>query len=365
MMQRIAIDARESGTSTGRYVDKLIEYLYLLKPDFEIIILTKTHRLDFFKKIAPNFTVVEAQHKEFTFDEQLGFKKQLNALKLDLVHFAMVQQPVFYRGKVVTTMHDLTGTRFKNPSKNPAVYMIKQIVYKWVNKKAARKSVVVITPSQFVKDDVVKFTHINPRKVIVTHEAADKIMEPSEVLLPLEKKPFIMYVGRPMPHKNLERLVKAFALIKQTHPDLHLVLAGKMDANYEGLQQSVEKQKISDVIFTDFVTDSELRWLYEHAKAYVFPSLSEGFGLPGLEAMVQGCPVVSSNATCLPEVYKDGAVYFDPLNIEDMAEKISSVIDDPKLAGQLVIKGSLVVKNYSWQKTAERTLEVYRHILKG
>ena len=112
-MKKIVIDARESGTSTGRYVDKLIEYLHKLKPRFEIIILTKPHRLDFFHGIAPDFQAIEANHKEFTFGEQVAFKKQLDALQADLVHFGMVQQPVRYSGKVVTTMHDLTTPALK------------------------------------------------------------------------------------------------------------------------------------------------------------------------------------------------------------------------------------------------------------
>jgi glycosyltransferase involved in cell wall biosynthesis len=360
---RVAIDVRYSGTSTGRYIDKLVEHLHRLKPEFEVVLLTKPHRVEFLKNLVPNFKVVEASQKEFTFGEQLSFKKQIKKLKADLVHFAMVQQPVFYHGKVVTTMNDLTTVRFGNPSKNPVVFFLKQQVYKWVNKKAARKSAEIITYSEYVKGDVAAFTHVDRRKITVIPLAAEKILEPAEELLRLKNKPFIMYVGRPFPHKNLERLVKAFALVKQQRPNLRLVLAGKTDANIEALQQWVEKQKISNVIFTDFVTDGELRWLYEHTLVYVFPSLSEGFGLPGLEAMAESCPVVSSNATCLPEVYKDGVLYFDPLNVEDMAEKIAQVVDDRKLAGQLVVRGSLVVKNYSWQKTAEQTLEVYRRVL--
>ena len=118
-MVKIAIDARESGTSTGRYIDKLIEHMHALKPAYDITILTKPHRIEYLRHIAPSFTIVETSFKEFTFGEQLGFKTQITGLKADLVHFGMVQQPVLYQGRVVTTMHDLTGTRFKNPEINP------------------------------------------------------------------------------------------------------------------------------------------------------------------------------------------------------------------------------------------------------
>jgi glycosyltransferase involved in cell wall biosynthesis len=112
-------------------------------------------------------------------------------------------------------------------------------------------------------------------------------------------------------------------------------------------------------VFTDFINEGELRWLYEHSAAYVFPSLSEGFGLPGLEAMIHGTPVVSSDATCLPEVYGDAAHYFDPRDVRDMAAKISDVLTDSKLRQDLIKKGTAQAAKYSWQRMAEQTLEIY------
>lgn len=359
------IDARESGSSTGRYIDKLIEYMHELKPNFEIVVLTKKHRLDFIGQIAPDFAVIEAPHKEFTFDEQIGFCVQLTKLKADLVHFGMVQQPVLYGGKVVTTMQDLTTVRFKNPSKNPVVFMTKQIIYKWVNKKAAHKSKAIITPSEFVKNDIMDFTGIKPAKVTVTYEAADHIDDTPEVVKGLDGKQFIMYVGRPMPHKNLPRLIEAFEQLKATHPKLKLVLAGKKDVLYEAIEQDVRARGIKDVMFTDFVSEGQLRWLYEHCAAYIFPSLSEGFGLPGLEAMVHGAPVVSSNATCLPEIYGPAAHYFDPLDVTAMADAINEVLSDKSLRQKLIAAGNKQAKKYSWQRMAQQTLDVYKKVLES
>ncbi len=360
---KIVIDARESGTSTGRYVDKLIEHLHMLRPEHSIIILTKAERLKFMAEIAPSFVIVETPFKEFTFDEQIGFMRQLRGLEADLVHFGMVQQPVMYHGRVVTTMHDMTTAHFKNPDKNPVTFTLKQQVYKWVNKKAARKSAAVITPTQYVKDDVVAFAHIRPEKVTVTYEAADFITDEPMVVDSLDGKQFVMYVGRPTPHKNLGRLIEAFALLQKDRPDLHLVLAGKKDANYERHARRVYDENIPNVIFTDFISDAQLRWLYEHCKAYAFPSLSEGFGLPGLEAMEHGAPVVSSNATCLPEVYGNAAYYFNPLDVTDIATKIGEVLDDPVLREDLIEKGKQQAEKYSWNRMAEQTLAIYTSIL--
>ena len=364
-MSRIVIDARESGTTTGRYVDKLVEHLHALEPAHDIIVLTKPHRRNYLKQVAPGFTIKPTKFKEFTLEEQTGFKKQIEKLHPDLVHFGMVQQPVLYRGKTVTTMHDLTTARFRNPDKNPAIFWAKQQVYKWVNKKAARKSTFVITPTQYVRNDVINYTHVNPGRVVVTLEAADPIQEAPAPVPGVEGKQFIMYVGRPTPHKNLGRLIEAFAVIQKSHPDLYLVLVGKTDANYQRHEAKVKTEGIPNIIFAGFVPDAGLRWLYEHTRAYVFPSLSEGFGLPGLEAQIHGAPVVCSNATCLPEVYGNSVSYFDPKDVRQMAAKIAEVVDDPILRDDLRDKGRANAAQYSWQRMAQQTLDVYEQALSG
>jgi glycosyltransferase involved in cell wall biosynthesis len=360
---KVVIDARESGTSTGRYVDKLIEYLHLLKPDFDIVVLAKSHRVGYINQVAPKFKVVESNFKEFTFSEQIGFLRQINGLRADLVHFTMVQQPIRYRGRVVTTIADLTTARFRNPTKNWLIFTIKQLVYRWVIKRVAAKSARIIAISRFAKRDIVQFSGVPFKKIAVTYPAADKIMEEALPMAELKGKRFLLYVGRAQPHKNLERLIEAYRLVKGSQPDLLLVIAGKMDANHQLLQKYVDKRQVHGVVFTDFVEDASLRWLYEQAVAYVFPSLSEGFGLPGLEAMLYDLPVISSNATCLPEIYKDGALFFDPLDVDDMAAKIKLVVNDPQLAKNLAWKAGAVVKQYSWRHMVEQTLSVYTKIL--
>lgn len=363
-MSKIVIDARESGTSTGRYMDKLIEHMHKLQSPHDITILTKPLRLDFMKSIAPRYNVVAATYDEFSFGEQIGFKKQIDSLRPDLVHFGMVQQPVLYHGRVVTTMHDLTTLRFKNPSKNPIIFTIKQHIYSWVNKEVARKSSVIITPTEFVKNDIVEFAHVNPNKIIVTYEAADKITDTAEPIDSLVGKQFIMYIGRPMPHKNLTVLIDAFALMQQEIPDLYLVLAGKKDALYETHEKYVLEKGIQNVMFTGHISDGQLRWLYEHTACYVFPSLSEGFGLPGLEAMAHGAPVASSNLSCLPEVYGNAAKYFDPRSSGGVAEAVLEVLRNKDLTETLRTNGYKKVQEYSWTKTAQQTFDIYNDLLK-
>ncbi|HEY5442693.1 MAG TPA: glycosyltransferase family 1 protein [Candidatus Saccharimonadales bacterium] len=364
-MSRIVIDARELRTSSGRYVERLLHYLQQIDHDNHYQILLKPRDLADWQPSNPNFSKLACPYKEFSLGEQLGFYLQLRELKADLVHFPMAQQPLLYRGRGVTTMNDLTTVRFRNLSKNRLIFWWKQRVYSWLNRRVAHKAAALITYSQFVKNDVAAFTSVNPDKITVTHLAADKITVPAEPVAGLMGKQFLLYVGRPMSHKNLERLIEAFASLKAQHPHLQLVLAGNSDANYQRLEAWTQKRGIQGVIFPGFVSEGSLRWLYENCVAYVFPSLSEGFGLPGLEAMTHGAPVLSSNATCLPEIYGEAAHYFDPLDVQAMADAINEVLTDKNLRTNLIKKGAEQVKKYSWHHTAEQTLAIYEKALRG
>ena len=362
-MSHIVVDARELRTSTGRYVERLLHYLQEIDQTNNYSVLLNPKDVEGWQPTNERFKKVPCPHKEFTFDEQLGLKHQIKALKPDIVHFTMIQQPIWYRGKTVTTMQDLTTVRFTNPDKNPLVYKFKQQVYTYVINQVVKKSSKIIAISEFVKKDITDFTGVNPDKIVVTLESADQLADSSTPLPDLQNKKFIMYVGRPTPHKNLERLIEAFSLLRAQHPDVLLVLAGRKDNNYRRIEDGVKAKGLKNVVFTDFVSDGELRWLYENCEAYVFPSLSEGFGLPGLEAMLHGAPVVSSNATCLPEVHGDAAHYFDPTDTQSMADAINEVLTDKNLRDKLIVKGREQVKKFSWQRMAKQTLAVYKEVL--
>jgi glycosyltransferase involved in cell wall biosynthesis len=364
-MNRILIDARESRTTTGRYIDKLIENIGKInKVAYRFDLLTKPGRSGFLKDKIPNSFIVLSDVKEFSIDEQTRLNKQISKTGADLVHFGMAQQPIRYKGDVITTIHDLTTLRFNNPDKNYLVFKFKQYVYGKVIKIAVNKSKYVITPSEYVKKDLINYTGVSGNKIKVTHEAADFIESDAKQFSKLVNKDFIMYIGRPTPHKNLKRLIEAHQLLLKDNPELYLSLSGKIDNNYLRIKKWVNKKKFNKIIFTDFLEDSELKWMYQNTRAYVFPSLSEGFGLPGLEAMVHGAPVVSSDATCLPEIYGDAASYFNPLDVSDMYEKINKVINDQEFRERLIKKGYIQSKKYSWEKMARETLDIYKMALK-
>ena len=227
-----------------------------------------------------------------------------------------------------------------------------------------KRTNLVITPTKFVARDLAHFYAFTAAKTEVTYESSEPpITEPADRPKNVTK-PFIMHVGSPFPHKNIYRLIAAFDKVSADYPKLQLVLAGKEEFYFKELKQWAKKQpSYSRIHFTGFVSDSELKWLYKNADAYILPSLSEGFGLPGMEAMAHECPLVSSNATCLPEVYGDAALYFDPLKVDDMASAILSMLGDKKLQKKYVKAGQKQLKKYSWQDMAQQTHTLYNKIL--
>ena len=174
---------------------------------------------------------------------------------------------------------------------------------------------------------------------------------------------YIFYVGQSAPHKNLASLIEAHQQLLANHPSLHLILAGKKDYFSAQLEKEIAAKGYRQVHLPGYVSSGELRWLYEHAAVYAFPSLMEGFGLPGLEAMQYGVPVCSSNATSLPEVYGKAAEYFDPTDVTDIARALDVVLSRPDRRQELIKLGHKQLNKYSWQKMAQETLAAYKSAL--
>lgn len=358
----IVIDARIINSSTGRYVERLLHYLQKIDDTNRYTILVPSRDRGYFKPSKKNFSVMAADFKNYSFEEQTKFKSFLDKLAPDLVHFCMPQQPVLYKGAHVTTVHDLTLLNTYNSDKNWFVFHAKQLVGKFVFKHIGRTSKHIIVPSNYVKNEYVKFANIPKTKVTVTYEGADT----TEIkLAPFDHpfKEYVLYVGQQSDYKNIRRLGEAHHELLKSHPNLWLVLVGKKSAAHLQNEAYFTEKGYQNVLFTGFVPDDQLAWLYAKCNAYVFPSLTEGFGLPGLEAMGYGAPVVSSNATCLPEVYGDAAHYFDPTNVDEMVRSIDEILTNKTLRNELIDKGYVQVKKYSWQQMAEQTHSVYMDAL--
>lgn len=367
MAKHIVIDARSRPSSTGRYVDRLIQHLQFLDKENLYTILLKPD--DNWKPTAQNFVTKSCDFKQFSFNplDQITFAKYLRRLEADLIHFAMTpQEPVFYTGKRVTTTHDLTMLRFARPGKLPAVlHAVRMAGYRRLFKSSHDKSEQIIVPSEFVRQDLIKHDRSLVNKITVTYEASEPPISSQASALQNVSKPFIFHVGSPFPHKNIERLIEVFEILHAEKPELQLILPGKKEFYFDKLQKQIDRSPAKNkIVVPGFISDEELKWLYQNASAYVLPSLSEGFGLPGLEAMAHGCPLVSSNATCLPEVFGNAAHYFDPVSIGDMASKIKEVIDNEQLRNELISNGSVQIAKYSWRRMAEQTLKVYLDVIK-
>jgi len=367
MPKTIAIDARIINSTTGRYVERLLHYLEQIDHDNTYLILVPTKDLNFYKPTNPNFTVHAADFANYSFAEQTAFKTFLDDLHADLVHFCMPQQPVGYTGKHVTTVHDLILLNTYNSDKNWLVFHAKQLIGRFVFKQVGQKSDHIFVPTNYVKTKFAQFAGIDPAKITVTPEGCDiGEVEPQEYT-PLVGKQFITYVGQQSDYKNIKRLMQAHQQLRRTNRELLLVLIGKLSGK-NGVplvrnKQWAEKQRFEGIVYTDFLPDAQMRWCLAHAQAYVFPSLMEGFGLPALEAMASGAPVVASSATCIPEVCGDAAEYFDPLNVDDMAAAITRVITNKNRQQELIAKGAARAATFSWQRMAEQTHTVYLQVL--
>lgn len=363
-MAHIVIDARIINSTSGRYVERLVTYLQDVDAANQYTVLVPQKDKDYWKPRNKNFTVVTVPYTNYSFNEQAGFLRFLNKLNADLVHFCMPQQPVAYKGKKVTTFHDLTLLKTYNSDKNWFVYRSKQHVGKYVFKKVAQDSNHIIAITQHTKKDVQELTPIPEDKISVIYEASDvSTVAPKKYTSPFKK--YILYVGQQSDYKNIKRLGDAHQILLAKYPDLGLILVGKTNNAIAANEAYFKQRNYANIHFTGFIEDPQLSWLYANAKAYVFPSLMEGFGLPGLEAMGYGTPVVSSNATCLPEVYGQAAHYFNPIDTSDIAEAIDQVLSDDKLRTRLSKAGYKQIKKYSWKKQAQETYAVYKKVLES
>lgn len=371
MRPRVFVDCRWTGrTGLGRYVDNVMAELTKLDHGLSLVAgVLRTNEETPAWLDADDLEVVEIDAPWFTLGEQRELPKLLRRTNVDLAHFTNFNVPLAYRGPVVTTVNDLT--LIDHPTAGPTVadrlrFHSKAAVMRLVLRRAVRGSRVVVVPSEFVAGQISSRFGIPNRSIVVTPDAPTKFPSagPDALSALGVSAPFVLSIGTAYPHKNLLRLLEAMQLLSTESFPPTLVLAGPDDAHRQLIRTEVERRNLSGrVLVLGHVTDAELGVLFGAADSYVFPSLSEGFGLPGVEAMSAGVPVASSSATCLPEVFADGAVYFDPLDAAEMALTMQRVHGDPALRRQLIAAGRVRAASFTWRRTAEQTLAVYRQAL--
>ncbi|HSX14789.1 MAG TPA: glycosyltransferase family 1 protein [Candidatus Saccharimonadales bacterium] len=362
---RIVIDARMMAlrwTGIGLYTRKLIENLQQIDRDNKYFVLLDRDQFEVWQPSSPNFSKVLAPYKVYGLSEQLFLPFKLRRLKPDLVHFLHFNAPIFYSGQRITTIHDTTLVDF-DVSPGGMVgslkYRLKQVGMRAAFNRAS-KAQAIITPSQATADALIKrLGHELANKITVTHEAVDLPNQEPTHLIILDP-PMLLYVGNLYPYKNLGRLLEAMPVVLKSAPQTRLQIIGNTPRFIDQLKAQAKDLQIADhVEFLGFVSDQELQRYYSNASLFVFPSLSEGFGLPPFEAMAAELPVLAARATCLPEVLGDAAEFFDPTDSTDLANKVITLLNDPtKLAG-LQQKGWLHLKQFSWSKMAGETRSVY------
>jgi len=392
-IKRIGIDARfygPLGKGLGRYVQELVDNAINIDQDNEYVIFLGRENYDEFTiapELAGRVKKVMAPVKWYGLKEQILMPFYFWRAKLDLLHVPHFNVPWFLPCPLVVTIHDLILTKFptqRASTLNPWLYRLKDFAYRQIIASALKKAKKIIAVSQFTKNDIVEQFKINPTKIIVTYEGVANLAKGNDSLfvkkidagVALKKyripDNFLLYIGNAYPHKNLEGWLNAFKELHRDYPDLGLVLVGKPDYFYNRVKARAEELDLyqadsqsSVVIFPGYVPDQELELLYQKARAYIFPSFYEGFGLPPLEAMAKGCPVVSSDRSSLPEILGDAALYFNPDSISSMVEQVKKVLVDDDLRTELINKGRQQVKLYSWWDLAYQTVNLYQVILYG
>ena len=350
---KIGIDARNDGTGVGRYTFSLIRELARLDRENEYTLFLNARRYAGYSAPGPNFRTVEADIPWFGVREQLQLPRLVARERLDLVHYPHLTVPLLATTPFVVTVHDLN---YLDPGATARRAVLRAGFR--VELRKAKRARRLIAVSEHTRGEVVRLLGVDPDRIAVTYEAADApAVAPDQATLERYgiEAPFFLYVGSAYPYKNLARLIDACARV-----DGHtLVLAGE----YEDFGAALKQQASERVVFTGPVSESELAALYAGAFAYAFVSLAEGFGLPGLEAMAAGVPVVAARAASLPEVYGDAAHYCDPRDVGSIASALREVAADGELRQRLVERGRARAAEFSWARTAEQTLAVYREAL--
>lgn len=370
-MKHILIDARLYGprhTGLGRYTKNLLMALKDL-PDFKkcrfTLLVYPELEEEIKKDLGDNFSYLPTNLRHYSLAEQLKLPFLLHSLKPDLVHFTHLDKPILYFGPSAVTIHDLIRHFSKGPettTKNPFLYYFKYLGYLLMTRLILLNSFIIV-PSRFWQNFVIKKYALPPKKIITTHEAVDPAFLQKYRFTPKSAKTtkkYLLYTGNLYPHKNIELIFKALPFL----PEFSLKIICARSVFTDKLQAKLKRLNLTkQVHFLGFVPDKDFPRLYRHAFALIHPSFLEGFSLTGLEAMALHCPVLAAKSSCLPEIYGPAALYFDPKNPQSLVSQIKTLQSQTSLRHQLLKLGHSQVRLYSWQKTAQKTLNFYRHIL--
>ncbi|MCM8787362.1 MAG: glycosyltransferase family 4 protein [Candidatus Omnitrophica bacterium] len=370
---KVAIDGRKlekNPAGLGIYTLNIIKYL-TNKKVFCYIFSNKKIYLNL-TGINKNYikTKVDAPKRDNIYDNSwFTWEKTVLPYRLKKCDAQIYHQPANFGipsekipQKIVTTIHDLIPKVLPDIEK---MNLYDKVIFDYETKEVLLKSNKIITISKNSKRDILKYygNFCSENKI--------KVIPNGFLKVPLKniktkkfKFKYIFYNGGFGRRKNIINLIKAFKLLNKEHPEIRLVIAGEKTVTYKEISNFIKKLKLQKyIMFTGYISYKDMLSYIKNAEMLVFPSLYEGFGLPILESMSIRCPVVTSNVASMPEIAEDAALLVDPYDYKNIAEKMNLLIKSPELKEKLVSRGDKIVKKYSWDKTGDETLKLFKKIL--
>lgn len=384
---RIAIDARMMGAENtrgiGRYIEEIVRAMLDVAPEHRYVLIVSRKSKVASQKFSGSVETIEVDIPWYGLAEQRKMPSVLRSANADVVHVPHWNVPYFFRGPLVVTIHDLLlrhePASAKASTKGIVTRMLKRIGYRLTLDHAIRAARMICVPTRSVADDVASFYPRSMQKIIVTGEgmppvilAKAGIQDEKEFpngmdsrLRGNDSRSYLLYVGSAYPHKGLADLLLAWETISKTNPTLNLFIAGEMDVFMSRVKTEAEKKGLPRIEFLGRVDEMKLADLYRNALAFVYPTHFEGFGLPPLEAISHGCPVISSDAGPLREVLgSEGVIFFRTGDANGMIQAVTRVVDDPETARQNVRSAAVALaERHDWKRAARATLEAYERTM--
>ena len=363
-LKKILIDARWYGLEQrgiGRYVKELVDGLVKYQNLFEFTLIVSEKNFS----IVPNgFKKIVAKSRWYTFYEQFEIPRIIEKVNPDFFHATHINVPLLCHVPYIVTVHDLQLLRIADQRATTLpkpLFLVKTLVAKFIIKRAVKFADKIIAVSDFTADEINLLVKKIHGKVYTIWEGITamnlKNYRPNLLNSLKITKPFFIYCGAAYPHKNLDLLVESFIQFNHDNNNRYqLVLVGKIDYFYNRLK---DKTSSRDVIFTGFLPDNDLGFLYKQCLSFVIASVYEGFGLSPLEAQINGAPVLAARAGSLPEVLADSALYFENIS-SDIILKLKQIADDADLRDDLIKKGFRNVERFSWSNMVDKIVELYK-----
>ncbi|MFH1061307.1 MAG: glycosyltransferase family 1 protein [Candidatus Omnitrophota bacterium] len=370
----IAIDAFEANLNKkvgmGNYVNNLIHALALIdsKNDYTLYVKNHSDSNDFIKK--ENFKYKQLSSPLIrSFWSQCRIPLELMFKNPDILHLPTGHKVPFNCPKhTVVTIHDLAFIKFPQYFESSVRWRCLRFT-----QHAIAKAQKIIAISESTKKDILEYYKVDAQKVEVIYHGVDaefkQIQDKPRIEAVCRKYginlPFVLFVGVLQPRKNISRLIRAFKqVLNSSSLDLQLVIAGNKGWMYADMFNTLKQAGIADqVVFTGYAPKPDVVCLLNAAKVFVLPSLYEGFGLPILEAMACGVPVIASNVSSMPEIVRDAGILVDPYKEPEIAQALLDIINNPRLANDLIAKGFKIARNFTWEKTARKTLMLYESMI--